>query len=143
MIMMIRTYTELISIPTFIERYYYLKIGGRVGEETFGSDRYFNQLFYHSTEWRRLRNRIISRDLGCDLADEDHPFANGEKIYIHHMNPIFLKDIVSHSEYLLDEEYLIATSFNTHQAIHYGDDSLLLMETPIIRTQYDTCPWRC
>ncbi len=141
--MKIRTYTELMSIPTFLERYYYLKLGGRVGEETFGSDRYFNQAFYHSDEWRRMRNRIISRDFGCDLADRDHPFAPGEKIYIHHMNPIVLKDIVSHSDYLLDEEFLIATSFETHQAIHYGDDSFLLLDSPVIRRPNDTCPWRC
>lgn len=140
--MMIRTYTELLTIPTFIERYRYLRLGGRVGEETFGSDRYFNQAFYRSDEWRRIRNRIITRDLGCDLADRDHPFAPGEKVYIHHMNPIMLKDIVSHSDYLLEEEYLIATSFNTHQAIHYADESLLIPDSPTIRRPNDTCPWR-
>ena len=142
MITMIRTYTELLTIPTFIERYRYLKLGGRVGEETFGSDRYFNQAFYRSDEWRRIRNRIIARDFGCDLADRDRPFAPGEKVYIHHMNPIMLKDIITHSDFLLEEEYLIATTFNTHQAIHYADESLLIPDIPITRRPNDTCPWR-
>ena len=140
--MTIRTYTELLTIPTFIERFRYLKLGGKVGEETFGSDRYFNQAFYRSDEWRRIRNRIIARDFGCDLADRDHPFGPGEKVYIHHMNPIMLKDIITHSDFLLEEEYLIATTFNTHQAIHYADETLLIPDIPITRRPNDTCPWR-
>ena len=144
MISMIRTYTELIQIPTFIERYHYLKLGGRVGEETFGVDRYFNQRFYRkSKEWRSIRNKIIIRDFGCDLAHPDHPIAEGEKIVIHHMNPIMLKDILDWSDFLINEEYLIATTLNTHNAIHYGDESLLGLDTPIVRKPNDTCPWRC
>lgn len=141
---MIRTYTELIQIPTFLERYKYLKLGGRVGEETFGVDRYFNQRFYRkSKEWKSVRNRIIIRDLGCDLAHEDHPFVNGEKIIIHHMNPIMLADILDWTDFLINEEYLIATTLNTHNAIHYGDESLLGLDAPVIRKPNDTCPWRC
>lgn len=140
---MIRTYTELIEIPTFIERYRYLKIGGRVGQETFGSDRYFNQRFYrNSKEWKSARNRIIIRDQGCDLADPDHPIPNGTKIFIHHMNPVMLRDILDWSDILINEEYLITTTLDTHNAIHYGDESLLLLDTVVVRRPNDTCPWR-
>lgn len=140
---MIRTYTELIEIPTFIERYRYLKLGGKVGEETFGSDRYFNQHFYRtSKEWRSIRNRIIARDLGCDLADPDHPIEDGVKVFIHHMNPVMLRDILDWSEFLTNEDYLITTTLDTHNAIHYGDESLLLLDSIVVRKPNDTCPWR-
>lgn len=137
--MIIRTYTELISFPTFEERYRYLRLGGKIGEETFGLDRYINQRFYNSREWKSIRDYVITRDMGCDLAMEGREIYG--KILIHHMNPITVDDILNRSEYLLDPEYLVCTVKNTHDAIHYGDDSLLVTE-PITRSRNDTCPWR-
>lgn len=139
---MIRTYSELITIPTFIERYRYLKLGDRVGEETFGFDRYLNQNFYRSKEWKDVRNFIITRDHGCDLAILDREIPPGLKIFIHHMNPIRTNDIRLGTEYLMDPEFLITTTKLTHDAIHYGDDSILLDDKPIKRLPNDTCPWR-
>ena len=136
---MIRTYSELITLPTFEERYEYLKIGGTVGEETFGFDRYLNQSFYKTKEWLRIRDHVIIRDQGCDLAMIDREIRG--KILIHHMNPITKEDIVRRSKYLLDPEYLICTVKNTHDAIHYGNESLLI-KAPIERQKNDTCPWR-
>ena len=137
--MSIRTYSELIAIPTFEERFKYLQLNGNVGAETFGYDRVFNQRFYSSLEWKRLRDEIIFRDNGCDLGILDRRIMG--KIFIHHMNPIMLEDIRESSEFLLNPEYLICMSFETHNAIHYGDDNLLF-KAPIERKQYDTCPWR-
>ena len=137
--MSIRTYSELIAIPTFEERFKYLQLNGNVGAETFGYDRVFNQRFYSSLEWKRLRDEIIFRDNGCDLGILDRRIMG--KIFIHHMNPIMLKDIRESSEFLLNPEYLICMSFETHNAIHYGDENLLF-KAPIERKQYDTCPWR-
>lgn len=139
--MIIRTYSELITIPTFEERYRYLRLGGRVGEETFGFDRYLNQMFYHSKEWLEVRDYVISRDMGCDLAMAGREIPEGVKILVHHMNPVLVRDIVSRSKYLLDPEYLISTIKRTHDAIHYGDDSFLL-DTFVPRSKNDTCPWR-
>ena len=137
--MSIRTYSELIAIPTFEERFKYLQLNGNVGDETFGYDRMFNQRFYSSLEWKSLRDEIIFRDNGCDLGILDRRIMG--KILIHHMNPIMLEDIQKSSEFLLNPEYLICTSFETHNAIHYGDENLLF-KAPIERTKYDTCPWR-
>lgn len=137
--MNIKTYSELITLPTFEERFRYLNLNGVVGEETFGFDRYLNQLFYRSDEWRSLRDDIIIRDNGCDLGLEGYDIFG--KIIIHHMNPITVKDIENRSEYLLNPEYLICVTHNTHNAIHYGDESLLLL-APIERSKNDTCPWR-
>ena len=137
--MSIRTYSELITLPTFEERYEYLRIGGKVGEETFGFDRYLNQAFYKSKEWLAIRDEVIVRDNGCDLGVEGREI-NG-KILIHHMNPITVKDILERSDFLLNPEYLISTIKNTHDAIHYGDSSLLVKD-PIERRKNDTCPWR-
>ena len=137
--MIIRTYSELIALPTFEERYRYLRLNGRVGEETFGFERYLNQVFYKSGEWRALRNHIITRDFGCDLGVDGYEIDG--RIIIHHMNPITAEDIRRRSEFLLDPEYLISTSHNTHQAISYGDESVLIL-MPITRTKNDTCPWR-
>lgn len=135
----IRCYSELILLPTFEERYEYLRIGGGVGYETFGFERYLNQVFYHSPEWKRIRNQVIARDMGCDLG------IPGREIYgpavIHHMNPIDPEDIRSRSYLLLKPEYLITTMHETHQAIHYGDEKLLL-HTPVPRVRNDTCPWK-
>lgn len=137
--MTIRTYSELIQIPTFEERYEYLRLNGAVGIETFGSDRYINQVFYQSQEWKSIRDFVIMRDNGCDLAMEGYEIHG--KIYIHHMNPITIDDVVKMSKYLLNPEYLVATTYNTHNAIHYGDEKLLVTG-PIVRSRNDTCPWR-
>lgn len=136
----IRTYSELKELKTFEERFKYLKLGGVVGVETFGFDRYFNQKFYTTTEWKQLRNHIIVRDLGCDLGCEDHEIF-GQRIIIHHMNPIDLEDIEKKSDFLLNPEFLITTIHSTHNAIHYGDESLLIT-APIERRRNDTCPWK-
>jgi hypothetical protein len=135
----IRTYSELITLPTFEERYRYLKLGGRVGEETFGFDRYINQIFYQSDEWKSIRDFVIVRDGGCDLGMPDREIHT--RILVHHMNPIRQEDILRRSKFLLDPEYLICTIKNTHDAIHYGDESLLIL-APVERTKNDTCPWR-
>ena len=135
----IKTYSELIQLPTFIERYRYLRLGGRVGEETFGFDRYLNQQFYKSDEWLAIRDHVIVRDMGCDLGIEDREIYG--RILIHHMNPISVDDIRNRSDLLLNPEYLICTTKNTHDAIHYGDENLLIT-APIERTKNDTCPWR-
>ena len=136
---MIRTYSELSMLTRFKDRFRYLKLDGAVGEATFCFDRYLNQLFYRSQRWRKIRDEVIVRDCGCDLGIE------GYEIYkyamIHHMNPITAKDIQDESEYLLNPEYLITTTQRTHNAIHYGDEDLLLT-MPVERTQNDTCPWR-
>lgn len=136
----IRTYSELKELKTFEERFKYLKLGGVVGAETFGFDRYFNQKFYTTTEWKQLRNHIIVRDLGCDLGCEDHEIF-GQRIVIHHMNPIDLEDIEKKSDFLLNPEFLITTIHSTHNAIHYGDESLIIT-APIERRRNDTCPWK-
>lgn len=135
----IKTYSELITIPTFEERFKYLRLDGSVGEQTFGFDRYMNQVFYQSYEWKKVRDAVIIRDNGCDLGIEGHEIRG--KILIHHMNPITVKDIETCSDFLLNPEYLISTMHLTHNAIHYGDESLL-PKGPIERKKYDTCPWR-
>ena len=134
-----RTYSELITLPTFEERYRYLQLKGSVGEETFGFDRYINQKFYNSQEWKNTRDYIIVRDQGCDLGIEGYEIHG--RIYIHHMNPVLLKDMMYRTEYLTNPEYLITTTHSTHNAIHYGDENLLI-KTPISRSKNDTCPWR-
>ena len=137
--MSIKCYSELITIPTFIERYRYLKIGGRVGADTFGHDRYLNQILYHSGEWLDFRDEIIIRDNGCDLA---HPeFEIHDRILIHHINPITVEDVLRRDPKIFDPENVISTVLNTHNAIHYGDESRLML-LPITRTKNDTCPWR-
>lgn len=135
----IRTYTELSRLSSFEERYRYLRLTGQVGKETFGFDRYLNQVFYRSQRWKRIRDEVILRDNGCDLGVEGYEIYG--RIIIHHMNPITLEDIERESIYLLDPEFLICTVHNTHNAIHYGDENLLIT-APIERTKYDTCPWR-
>ena len=137
--MTIKTYSELITFPTFKERYEYLRLKGRVGEETFGFDRYLNQVFYKSKEWRSVRDYVIARDNGCDLGMEGYEIFG--QILIHHMNPITKEDILERKDVLLNPEYLITTVKNTHDAIHYGDESLLVT-SPIERRKNDTCPWR-
>lgn len=136
----IRTYSELSKLKTFRERYEYLKLDGTVGEETFGFDRYINQMFYKSEEWKRIRNYVITRDNGCDLGISDRKIVDSV-ILVHHMNPITKEDIINKNEILLDPEYLITTIKPTHDAIHYGDESLLA-EDLVIRSKNDTCPWK-
>lgn len=135
----IRTYSELILLPTFEERFKYLQLNGRVGDDTFGFDRHINQNFYRSSEWKRIRDQIIIRDNGCDLALEGYEIYG--RILIHHMNPITVKDVELSTEYLMNPEYLICVTHNTHNAIHYGDEKLL-MKGPVVRTKNDTCPWK-
>ncbi len=135
----IRTYSELIKLSTFLERYEYLRIGNRVGQETFGFDRYLNQALYHSSSWRPIRDYVITRDLGRDLAMEGYEIHG--KIYIHHMNPITKEDIVHFNDDILDPEFLICTSFDTHSAIHYGDSSRIFTGLAE-RKPNDTCPWK-
>lgn len=137
---MIRTYTELSKLKTFEERFEYLRLDGEVGKETFGFDRIFNQQFYRSVEWRRTRDQVIIRDYGCDLGVPGHEIY-GQRILIHHMNPISLEDLERRSEILMNPEYLITTIHNTHQAVHYGDADLLI-KLPRERTKNDTCPWK-
>lgn len=137
--MTIKCYSELIELPSFEERYRYLRLSAKVGKDTFGFDRYLNQKFYRSAEWKRIRDMVIIRDNGCDLGIEDRVIHG--KILIHHMNPISEKDIQYATDLLLNPEYLICVTHNTHNAIHYGDEDLLV-KAPIIRTPYDTCPWK-
>ena len=135
----IRTYSELITIPTFEERFEYLQLKGSVGKDTFGYDRYLNQVLYRSPEWKRLRNQIIIRDDGCDLACDGYDVYG--KVLIHHLNPITVEDVLARSRKVFDPDNLVCVSHNTHNAIHYGDVDLLVTG-PIIRTKNDTCPWR-
>lgn len=137
--MIIRTYSELITFPTFKERFQYLQINGQVGEMTFGFDRYMNQVFYRSQKWKAIRDSVIIRDCGCDLGVEGYEIYG--RIIIHHMNPISIRDIESESDFLLNPDFLICTTHNTHNAIHYGNEKLLVT-TPIERTKNDTCPWK-
>lgn len=134
----IRTYSELIQLPTFLERFNYLKLGGVVGKDTFGWDRYLNQKFYRSQEWQSLRNWVIIRDNGCDLGIPGREIQS--RVYIHHMNPIGKKDLLEESEYLMNPEYLICVSYDTHNAIHYGDETLLMLD-PVVRQPGDTKLW--
>lgn len=135
----IRTYSELISLPTFEERFRYLSLKGQVGEETYGFDRWIAERFYKSREWKQIRALVIERDSGCDLGILGREIP--AHIIVHHMNPILLDDITDSTEYLLNPEFLICTSNNTHQAIHYGDENLLTL-MPVKRTANDTCPWK-
>lgn len=148
--MSIRTYSEVITIPSFEDRYEYLRLDGRVGQETFGHDRYLNQILYTSQPWRRFRDKIIIRDNGCDLACEGYEVRSFRdrdgkihrpKILIHHINPITVDDVINNRTNVFDPENVICVTHNTHQAIHYGDSNLLF-GPPIERSQNDTCPWR-
>lgn len=137
--MKIRCYKELKRLPTFKERYEYLKVTGEVGQSTFGSHRSLNQVFYHSQEWRDVRREVILRDNGCDLGMEGYEI--GDRIYIHHMNPIMIEQIEERDPDIFNPDYLICVSFDTHNAIHYGDDALL-PKLLIERKPNDTCLWR-
>ena len=135
-----RCYSELITLPTFEERYNYLKLGGRVGADTFGFDRHLNQMLYQrNSKWKNARDKVIIRDNGCDLGMEGHEIHG--KIIVHHMNPITIDDILNDRDWIYDPEFLISTVHNTHNAIHYGDEKMIVTG-PTIRTRNDTCPWK-
>lgn len=137
---MIRRYGELIQRSDFIDRFNYLKLDSIVGRETFGYDRYLNQKFYKSKEWKDLRNYVIVRDNGCDLACDGYEIHG--KIIIHHMNPITADHIIhGDNEALLNPDFLVCVSLDTHNAIHYGDSTLLVSD-PVVRKRNDTCPWK-
>lgn len=136
---MLRTYSELISLRSFSDRYEYLKLTGEVGASTFGFDRYLNQMFYRLKEWKHVRNEVILRDNGCDLGIEGYEIQGN--IFVHHMNPITKNDVLHNVDYVLNPEYLICASFDTHNAIHFGRYETLFNE-PIERTPNDTCLWR-
>lgn len=139
-ILMIRTYTELSKLKTFEERFEYLKLDNSVGDETFGSDRYLNQNFYRSREWRQIRDKVIFRDKGCDMGLYGYPIPG--RIIIHHMNPVVVKDLINHEDILMELEYLVCVSHDTHNAITFGNSNMLLISRdPIIRTA-DEIPWR-
>ena len=135
----IRTYSKLSKLRTFQERFDYLKLDGNVAEETFGFDRYLNQKFYHSIEWKRVRDYVIVRDCGCDLGIADNPIRG--RVYIHHMNPLTIQNLRDPKDAMLDPEYLICVSHDTHNAIHYGSDPIALDEV-VERRPNDTCPWK-
>lgn len=136
---MIKTYSELIRIQDFHDRYHYARIHGRVGAETFGWHRYLNQTLYNTRRWKQIRDKVIVRDNGCDLAHPDYEI--GGKIIIHHLNPITIEDLEEDNDLVYDPEFLICVSDHTHNAVHYGDESLL-PKLPIKRYAGDTCPWR-
>ena len=134
----IKTYSDLIAYKTFEDRFNYLKEDGRVGDDTFGYDRYLNQRFYQSVLWHRIRNEVICRDCGNDLGLDGYPIYG--RIIIHHLNPLTEEDIIEQTPFLTDPEYLICSAFETHNAIHYSDESILIKE-PIIRKPGDTTLW--
>ena len=136
-----RSYTELKDILGYEDRFRYLRLDGSVGHDTFGYERYLNQTLYKSPEWRRVRGLVLTRDNGCDLAHEDYPIPNGYRILIHHINPITVNDILDRNPKVFDLDNLIVVTHRTHEAIHYGDESLLPQQ-PIVRLPNDTCPWR-
>lgn len=137
--MLTKSYRNLILLPTFKERFEYLKLAGTVGESTFGFDRYLNQRFYQSREWRQFRSKVITRDEGNDMGIKDYPISG--TVIIHHINPLSVKDFEEQSDLLFDMNNVICVSHNTHEAIHYGDESLLPKD-PIERKPNDTIPWR-
>lgn len=136
----VRNYTELSQIDSYFGRFEYLKLYGKVGAETFGFDRIFNQQFYRSKMWNRIRNEVILRDNGCDLGVPGYEI--GGKVIIHHMNPITIDDLKKMTPYLLNPEYLICVSQETHNALHYGDETYVKRNTVVIRSPFDTCPWK-
>lgn len=134
-----KSYVEMLNLPTFAERLDYLRVPAKVGGTTFGGNRFLNQTLYHDPEWKRIRNYVISRDCGCDLAHCDFPIY--DRVYIHHINPLTVDDVVNRSKKIFDLNNLVCVSFDTHQMIHYGISSEK-MKTPIVREANDTCPWK-
>ena len=138
--MLVKTYSELSQLETYEERFDYLSLSGKVGEETFGFDRYLNQQLYKSKEWQMVRDIVIMRDNGCDLGLEDYDIFG--TIYVHHMNPITSEDIIDRTEYLLNPEYLVCVSLDTHNAIHYGTKDYINKNKIVTRHPNDHCPWK-
>lgn len=136
-----KTYSDLQNLSSFVDRFRYLKLNGIVGEETFGLDRYLNQVFYHSDEWKAIRRKVIIRDSGCDLGIQDREIGKGDVLMIHHINPITLQDILNRDPKLFDLDNLICCSEKTHRALHYGDENLVVMDVQE-RSAGDTCPWK-
>ena len=137
----IKRYSDLVRLRTAEERFNYLKLAGSIGESTFGFDRYLNQAFYTSKEWRKFRSEMILRDNGCDMALPDREIPSGAKLILHHINPLTLEDVEEQGEALFDPENVVCVSDRTHNAIHFGDISLLVLD-PIVRRPNDTCPWK-
>lgn len=135
-----KTYSELIQIEDYLDRYRYLKLGGKAFEETFGARRYLNQILYRSKEWRSFRSQIIERDNGCDMAHHSMPLQSD--ILIHHLNPLTYEDVLNRSSKIFDPENVVCVCLNTHNAIHYADESMIVIQVPIVRTPNDTCPWK-
>lgn len=138
--MMNKKYSEVITLNTFEERFNYLKLQGQIGSDTFGFDRYLNQMLYKSKEWKSIRDKIIIRDNGCDLGLPDHPIYG--KIIVHHINPITIEDVKNNTLKLYDMNNLICTSIDTHNAIHYGSNNYTTKHQVIDRKPNDTCPWK-
>ena len=136
--MRVRTYSELRRLTSFQDRYDYLRLNGAVGQDTFGFDRYLNQRFYRSTEWKHIRHEVIARDMGCDLGVEGHEI--NDRVYVHHMNPLTKDQVVHGDEGMIDPEHLISCTLNTHNAIHYGDPNSLV-RLPPERRPGDTTLW--
>ena len=136
----IKTYTELMSLKTYEERFEYLRLNGSVGQSTFGFDRYLNQKLYKSAEWRSVRDLVISRDGTCDMGMEDYDIFG--TIHVHHMNPINTEDIELSTDYLFNPEYLISVSPETHNAIHYGVQDYVNKNKIVERMPNDHCPWK-
>ena len=136
-----KTYNELKSLNTFMDRFLYLKLNGSVGKETFGADRYLNQILYNSPEWKSVKRKAIMRDGGCDLGDPNREIAKGDILMVHHITPITLDDILNRDPKLFDLDNLICCSKKTHNAIHYGDPDLVIMDVQE-RSPNDTCPWK-
>lgn len=137
-----KTYSELIALKDYADRLEYLLLYSQVGDPTFGRDRILNQTFYSSPEWKRFRRQMVIRDHGCDLAHEDFPVTHSTRLLIHHINPITVEDIQNRSERLMDPENVVCVTFETHQAIHFANKDLILLQNPIERTLNDTIPWR-
>lgn len=137
---MIRSYSELTKLKTLKERFNYLSLNGEVGIETFGFDRYLNQKFYSSYEWRTLRDKILIRDNGCEMGLEGYPI--GGRILVHHMNPLKERDIVELTDYVMNPDYLVCVSHDLHNALHYGNDEILKRYSVVERKPNDTCPWK-
>lgn len=136
----IRTYSDILSLDTFEKRYDYLKLDGKIGEDSFMVERWLKQMFYSTDEWKHIRRDVINRDLGRDLAMDGYDISG--RIYVHHMNPITKQDVINRSRYLLDPEFLICCRKRTHDMIHFGNDGDTVYEPLVIRTPNDTCPWR-
>lgn len=135
----VRSYTEMLRIPEYKERFLYLQLSGMVGAQTFGNERYLNQILYNSAKWKKCRNEVVIRDDGCDLACPDYPIKG--RVIVHHINPITIDDILEERGIVFDLDNLISVAHSTHEAIHYGDEHLL-PHNPTIRVKNDTCPWK-